>query len=961
VSWLLRLMATGVERRPGTLLVLLGAVTLVAIGLASQLDVETDITEFAADTPLAQGFDTIEERFGTRGSSIQVIIDAGRGGNSLSADGLATAERVVEIAERTPEVAANLAPEGLTGPAVVSYAAPITPRLEGFDDDLSDLPETFVSSFVIDALLGTGERIEPLLSSDADLERGNARAGLAVVNLDADLGDAERRETSLALRDALAAEDFGWFDVRPFSFDLLTEDIEQGLFEDLPMLLGISFLLVIAILWLLFRRASDVILGFAALGLSIIWMAGAAAALGPGVLGLTGAFSQIAVAVPVLLVGLGIDYTVHLVARYRENRTAGAAPPASARIAMLTVGVALVLATMTTVAGFLSNLATPLPPIADFGVFAAAGIVAAFVVTGLLVPGVRALLDGRRAEPDGTPDGAVTETGLDRIGPPLGRLAGLAVSAPVLVLAAAGLLAIAGIAAASDLDTEFSQEDFIPAESEAAALIHLMDGLFGGDVSERTHVLVEGDLTDPTLANAVLEARERMADTPDVVTAGGVADVSSAPTLIELIVDEAAQAAEGIATQLDFYADPEAAARGLPLPTIRGPEDLPPQVRDEAAGGFTGAFGGDLTRLERRLPGGLDLGDALLGAVPAATIDAALREGLGEQLRSEPPGGADRATLAAAAALEPGEIDRATLTALGFPVEELDGGSLDLIDAAAELRELGWDGERITSGTDVDALYGVVAREAPTELQGVLTPDGRSGLISVATTAGQPRAEELTAALRADLAPIEVAGGEILVASEPLLIEETLATLADAQTLAIVVSLLAAALIIIGFYWFDQRRPVLGVIAMVPSLLAVVFTLGSMWVLGLAYNALTATVAAIAIGIGVPYGIHITNRFVEDRRVAETSSLAIGRTVRNTGAALVGSAVTTASAFGVLALSNLAPLRQFGAITGIMIVFALVSALLAETSCLVLWDRYHRRRDADAAQPVVEPSTAGVA
>ena len=954
---LLRLMGRAVARHPGLLLALLLVTTLVLGGLATRLEVETDITGFAADTPLAQGFDRIEEEFGGRGSRIQVIIDAGPGGNVLTREGLALAEQVEEVARDTPELARHLAPDGLAGPSVVSYALPFASSLDGFDGTIDELPEAWVATTVADTLDRAGDRIEPLLSDDADLAAGTARAGLVSVELEPDLDGAIVRDANLAFRAALGELDPGWLDVRPFSFALLTEDIEEGLFEDLPLLMTASFLLIIVILWLLFRKVSDVALGVAAMGLAIVWMTGAAVLLGPGFLGVAGEFSQIAVAVPVLLVGLGIDYTVHLVARYRENLAAGHDPPRSAEIAMRTVGVALVLATVTTVVGFLSNLVTPVPPIADFGMFAAAGIVAAFLVTGLLVPGVRALLDRRRG---GRYVAALTgasgrrNDGVARLGEVLGRVAGLAARVPVAMLAVAAVLAGVGVWAASDLDTEFSQEDFIPADSEAGQLIDLMNARFGGDVSERTFVLIDGDLTDVEVANAIIDARDRMADTPDVVLAAGVAEVSSPPTLIEMFDEEAEDARERLAAQLDAFADPEEAAAGIALPTIRGPADLPGQLRDEvgdADADVLEGFGDDLGGLERRLPPGVTTTDAFLRVLPADDLEAELRQGFADQLRENVPAGVDDEVLVAAAALEPSEVDRGTLAALGFPVAELSADALDLIDTSRELRALGWDGERISADADLDALYDVLAREAPTELAGVLSEDRRSGLLAISTTAGQPRAEELSAALEVDLAPLVGAGVDLLVVSEPLLLEETLTTLADAQTTAIVISLLAAALLMVGYYGGVYRRPTLGVIAMVPSLLAVVFTLGTMRAIGLSYNALTATVASIAIGIGVPYGIHVTNRFIEERRTAPDATTGIRGTIVHTGAALAGSAITTASAFGVLSLSNLLPLRQFGIITAIVIVYALVSALLAETSCLVLWDRHRRRRDGGASLP----------
>ena len=51
---------------------------------------------------------------------------------------------------------------------------------------------------------------------------------------------------------------------------------------------------------------------------------------------------------------------------------------------------------MTTALSFLTNLASPLSPIRDFGILAACGIIAGFFIMTSLVPAVRILGDRRR-------------------------------------------------------------------------------------------------------------------------------------------------------------------------------------------------------------------------------------------------------------------------------------------------------------------------------------------------------------------------------------------------------------------------------------------------------------------------------------------------------------------------------------------------------------------------------------
>ncbi|WP_165492177.1 efflux RND transporter permease subunit [Egibacter rhizosphaerae] len=955
-------MARGVSRHPGLMILVVAVGSVVFGALGTQQEVETDIAEFSADSETSRIFDRVEEDFGGRGGSIQVIVDAGPGGNVLTADGLQAAERIVDVVEETPEVEAALQEDTERSPAIVTYAAPLLGQVEVYDLDVDELTDSFVDAIVDDVLdSGQGDQMGSLLSDDLD-ERGDgatARGGLVSISLEPGLEQQQAREAGLALVDALEAADFEWISADAFSFEILSEDIEDGMLDDLPILMGVSFALIIVILSFLFRRASDVVLGVGGLVLTILWMQGIAVLLGPGYLELTGPFNQIAIAVPVLLIGLGIDYSVHLNARYQEERRAGAPGADAASTAVRTVGVALLLATITTVIGFLSNLATPLPPIADFGAFAAGGIASAFVVMGLLVPSTRTLLDRRRdrqATAPAAPSGTERQTAAPASGSPVDAVAQLPARAPVLSLVAAALLAALAGWFAVGIDTSFSQDEFIPGDSDAAELLDRQEDLFGGDVSEETFVLVDGDLRDPGVLQAMQQVQEDLASVDDVNTRGDAADVRSPFSVLENLDRQIDAAQQQLSAQLQLFADPEAGAEELPLPTDLTVDDLPDALlEDELEDGeeLTGdELGGDvpldevdLDALEDRLPSGVTAEDALLSVVPGAELAGELRAGFAEQLEDEGPEGVSDEHLETLADLDPEELDTATLEAHGYPLDELDDSTRDLLDAAGRMGELGWTGDGVADDADVEGLYALTRELLGADLDSVLTEDGGAGLLIVSSQAGEEEAEALAATIRAELEPLTATGAQAVVASEQLLISETLDELTNAQVGAIVISLGAALVLLVVYYAATARRPMLGVVTMIPPILAVPLILGSMRVVGLAFNALTATVASIAVGIGVPYGIHLTNRYLEQRGAGADIAGTIHQTVSNTGAALIGSAVTTASAFGVLGLSNLEPIRQFGIVTSITILYALIAAIVAETSGLVLWDRYHRWRD----------------
>ena len=970
---LIEVMSGLVERRPAPVLIVLALVTVVLTGFASQLDVETDVTEFAGEAPRATALQRIIEEFGIRGGGLQVIVDAGRGGNVLSPAGLEVGDRVGEIAEES--LGGRLADETPGRPPVISYADVVLAGLANVDIAPEDLSEPFVAALLGQAVEQQGDEIRSLYSDDLDVDDAEARGGLVVVQLAPGLDAEERESAGVELRDRLAAEPFGFFDVDPFSVELLEEELEQSLFEEMPLLLVAALGLIVVLLWLLFRSVVDVVIGLVGLLIVQIWFAGLATALGPDFLGVTGPFSQIAIAVPVLLVGLGVDYAVHLVSRAREERAGGKDPAGASGQAIRTVGVALLLVTVTTMVGFLSNLQSPLPPIRDFGVFTATGMFAAFVVMTLFVPAARQLFDRRGDGLSVRAPGGGEDSGFSR---GLARASALAIRAPVTVIVVGVVLAVGGTIAALDLETRFAQEDFIPEGTTADVLLTRMDELFGGDVTEETFLLIEGDLTDPRLLDAMLVVEQRLPGVDDVRAVEDGTDVMSPRSLIEQLEDAGRVARERLVEQARVASGDLPVDVLLPLPDAVEPEDLPDDLEDvdglddvadpeaddgsdlpDGAGVPGGADlpdgagvpgGADLdlpldgAALEDRLPPDVSPQDALGGLLDEEEVAQLLREGAGQELRDELIDQLGAATAERLAALDPAEVDLQTLATIGYPMADLDDATADLLALVEDLEELGWQDGTVTEDADVEAIYQRVEEIAEEDLAQVLTGDRRLALMMVPTEAGQDGAEELAVALRETAEPVRALADDVMVVSQELVGEETLDLLVEAQVEKILFSIGAAFLLLVAFYLVTQRRPMLGLITMVPTLLALPLVLGAMWVIGLPFNALTATIASVAIGFGVDYGIHLGNRFREERQLPGSAEDAVRRTVAHTGAALVGSAATTSAAFGVLLLSTLLPVAQFGVITALTMIAALVTTVLVQSSCLLLWERHHRRR-----------------
>jgi multidrug efflux pump subunit AcrB len=101
----------------------------------------------------------------------------------------------------------------------------------------------------------------------------------------------------------------------------------------------------------------------------------------------------------------------------------------------------------------------------------------------------------------------------------------------------------------------------------------------------------------------------------------------------------------------------------------------------------------------------------------------------------------------------------------------------------------------------------------------------------------------------------------------------------------------------------------------------------------------------------------VIHRFTEELEHGLSLEKATTTTLATTGSALLGSALTTALGFGVLLFSPLIPFRQFGLVTAITILFALIVAVVVVPPLMVVWAAYHewRRREIAEAERQLEP------
>ncbi|MDH3605691.1 MAG: MMPL family transporter [Acidimicrobiia bacterium] len=864
---LVNLLSASVRRRPWGVLAGALVVTIFFGSFISQQEMASGNEGFSPDSPEFRALDTISEFFSDNSEEpVQVVVSA-RDADLLTADGLRDYVLIQQAIE-TSDVSILL--KDRPGGDIVGYFDPVVQSLQeraeeegvAFETLLADVTDAEVKDAFRTALTETQPELADLfaglLAAGSDLAEPTADRGLMVAFLNvADLDDPDQtilQDLEVDMAAAVEAAPTVATDGDAFSFALLFANQDE--FEsEIGRLFATAFLIIVVILlfvywvtprermtrWMSGRRSlADMAVTMLVIVMSITWMNGIGVLLGPKYAGLIGDFSEILQIIPILLIGLGVDYAIHMTSRYREELGDGKSVAEAASRATQTVGIALVLATVTTSVGFLTNVVNPITAIADFGILAAVGITSAFFLMLTVVPSIRVLLD-RRAEPtDRLPREAFGYQG-ERLLPKLmGASSILAQRVPVATLVVAILLAIGGGYGYTQLNTEFSFTDFLPEGDPALETFNVITEEFSGGFGEETEVIIEGDVGTPEVHNALVAAWGNLRSTPDVVQFG------------------------------------ERAAAESPVSVIA-------------------------------------------------------------QLTTPPEDGGDP------------EVYDATFASAAV----VAGLQADLT---------------VASGTDVAALYRLAEEAAGDPMRRVVAEvDGSFRYVDfgVSTQAGEAGALTLKDDLQAAFQPVRDAGATTVATNQNIVSQGVAESLRDSQLSSLFLTVAVAGLILVINFWFEARRPGLGLVTIAPVAFIVLLVFGVMAVRGIPFNPVTAIIANLAIGIGVPYTIHITHRYQEDRLRYATPEEAIRSTTTHTGGALAGSAFTTAAGFGVLITSTLKPFQQFGEVTFWSIVTAMIGAVFVLPSLLVLWDRWHRNRgnlpvEADAIHDALQDAESGL-
>lgn len=424
-----------VTKRPKIVLLVALLITMVSAGLASTLQMELNWVALApAEDPAVKEYQEILESFPTLENMIVVVESNDE--RQLEVVVNEVARRLLENKDYIANVTTGIERDFMIDNAMLyvdtdeieamSYmfldgnldsfyammAMNLTAMKEMYDNGDMD-KDAFEAQLVtlknlpylleLQKKLEAGDKVTKEEVTDA-LERIFAGNGLvtskdgkmAMISVmpNFDMMDIEKLEPGVEFVEGVVEslnEDFEGVTVNVTGMHVVARDETASIESDSQLTTLLSLALILIILYVVFRSFAAPLLAFVPLIFGIVWSMGLAAVT-IGRLNMMTAFSA------AMLLGLGIDYAIHLYSSYTEKRTKGLSKEESLHYAIEISGPGIVTGALTTAVAFYALNVSQLELLSELGTIMGTGILTTLVAVFWILPALIQLKKEKEAK-----------------------------------------------------------------------------------------------------------------------------------------------------------------------------------------------------------------------------------------------------------------------------------------------------------------------------------------------------------------------------------------------------------------------------------------------------------------------------------------------------------------------------------------------------------------------------------
>ena len=282
------------------------------------------------------------------------------------------------------------------------------------------------------------------------------------------LSDLENDEFVEAVYEVLARHQDSTFQISAAGPPVNLHAIKFYMQKDAFTFMILALLVIGSCLYLMFRRASGVILPLMLVGLSLVTTVGLMTLLGVS-------FKLPTVMLPSFILTVGVGTSIHVLSLTYQNIRRGMEPHDAIVGAYGHSGVALLMTSLTTSAGLASFSMAKVAPIADLGIFSAIGVGISLIYTFTFLPATLSLLALKQV----SPEKSKKLTLIDRF---LSAVAVFSIARYKLVLGVAGVIVVFGLMGVTKVLFSHDGLEWLPEELGIRQATQLLDRELKGTV-----------------------------------------------------------------------------------------------------------------------------------------------------------------------------------------------------------------------------------------------------------------------------------------------------------------------------------------------------------------------------------------------------------------------------------------------------------------------------------------------
>ncbi|UCD13676.1 MAG: MMPL family transporter, partial [Thermoplasmatales archaeon] len=141
-------------------------------------------------------------------------------------------------------------------------------------------------------------------------------------------------------------------------------------------------------------------------------------------------------------------------------------------------------------------------------------------------------------------------------------------------------------------------------------------------------------------------------------------------------------------------------------------------------------------------------------------------------------------------------------------------------------------------------------------------------------------------------------------------------------------SMITALLLVLAVLILIFSSSLWGFLTLIPVIFVLVWEPGFLIVLDIPLSIITISIASIMIGIGIDYGIHLTQRVREGMEEGKSKMEATRESIQKTGLSLVEAACTTIAGLSSVYFVDILAIQQFGTVVIVMTISSVVAAVI---------------------------------